>query len=84
MLSVAKKHLFIMLICCLVPIIGLTAVFLFDLPASRAFFYGMVLLCPLLHLLMMRSMIGGHHDHSQHKSIPLSDKLESLPADIQQ
>ncbi len=79
----AKKHLFIMLICCLVPIIGLTAVFLFDLPTSRVFFYGMILLCPLLHLVMMRSMMGGQHDHGQHKPAPLTDQFESLPADMQ-
>ncbi len=80
----AKKHLFIMLICCLVPIIGLTAVFVLGLPANGIFFYGMILLCPLLHLVMMRSMMGGHHDHSEHKPVPLTDQFESLPAEYQQ
>ena len=64
-----RKHLMIMLACCLIPLAGLTIAILFDVPFNSIFFYGMLLLCPLLHVIMMRSMIGGRHEptnHAQH------------------
>lgn len=59
-----KKHMLLMLACCLVPLIAIGAVTIFHIPLNKVLLYGMVLICPISHLLMMRGMMHGeNHDH---------------------
>ena len=57
-----KSHMWIMIVCCLIPVIGLAAVYFFKVPFSSVLFGAMMLLCPLSHLLMMKYM---GHDHGE-------------------
>ncbi len=64
-----KKHLFIMILCCLIPIAGLVALSLFQVQLSPPLWLGFMLLCPILHLVMMKYMMHDE-DHEHHHHTP--------------
>jgi hypothetical protein len=57
-----KKHMWLMVACCLIPLAGLAAIYLFKVQVSTVLLVGMVLFCPLSHFLMMGFM---KHDHEE-------------------
>jgi hypothetical protein len=66
------NHLWLMVLGCLAPIAALAAIFLFNISVSTVFLAGLIFLCPLLHLWMMR---GGGHAHSEETSLEMPAPL---------
>lgn len=48
------------LLICLLPVVGLAAVYLFDIPLSTVVLVALVLACPLSHIFMMRHGAHGY------------------------
>jgi hypothetical protein len=48
------------LVGCLAPLAAVVAVWVFNVPVNTVLIIGLLLLCPLAHLFMMR---GGEHKH---------------------
>jgi hypothetical protein len=64
----SKKHSLLMLACCLIPLAAFGAVTIFHIPLNQILIFGMILVCPLSHILMMRFMNHGeNHDHEKHQ-----------------
>lgn len=69
-----KRHMWIMLLCCLLPIIGLGAIFLFNISVNTIVYFGLILLCPLAHFFMLGQM--GHDHNSEQHSGPIHREVE--------
>lgn len=74
-----KSHLWLMILCCLIPIVGLAAIFLFNVPVSNVLFYGLILLCPVSHILMMKYM-GHDHSSTEHSQQEHHTNTITVPA----
>lgn len=67
-----RKQLLLMAIGCILPMIALAAIFLFQIQISTLLLLGLFLLCPALHLWMMR----GHAGKSAHPPDQTSLKVQ--------
>jgi uncharacterized membrane protein len=76
-----KSHMWLMILCCLIPVVGIVLVSFFKVPLNNVLFYGMILLCPLSHLLMMRFM---GHDHSSEQHAEHQQHTTSIAAPNQE
>lgn len=67
----SKKHMLIMVACCLIPVAAFAAISVFKVPVNALIYGALVLMCPLSHLLMMKFMMHGDHqpaqDHQHHQ-----------------
>ncbi len=50
-----RKHTILMLFMCLIPILGISALAFFEVQVNTLVWVGLLALCPLSHILMMRS-----------------------------
>lgn len=57
-----RKHLLLMIIGCLLPLVALIAILVFQIKVSSLVLFGLILLCPVMHLWMMR-------DHTKHQTV---------------
>ncbi len=70
-----QKHLFFMLLCCLIPVVAIMALVALGLGGLAT--YGLFLLCPLMMIFMMREHKGT--DHSEHDKDNLESNKKDLP-----
>lgn len=72
----SKRHIWIMLLCCLLPIVGLAAIFLFNIPVNTVVYFALLLLCPIAHFFMMGQMgqNQGGDGHSGHIHAEIEQK----------
>ncbi len=59
------KMVWLLVLGCLLPLVVLTATYLFDIPLNVIVVGALILLCPLSHLLMMRYMGHSHNTMPQ-------------------
>jgi len=75
----------LMLACVLIPLAALAGVFLFGVSVNSLLVFGMILLCPALHFLMMRGMMSGqqpgHHTPGARFHAISEPALHHQPAD---
>ncbi len=60
-----SRHTLIMALCCLIPLVILAVLWAIGVSGSYLIF-GLILLCPLLHIFMMRGMYKGSGDSGGH------------------
>lgn len=65
-----------MMVCCLIPIGALAALFIFNVPLNTVLFAGLILLCPLSHLLMMKFM--PHNEAHEHDPVAVRSTNQNI------
>ncbi len=65
-MNLNSKHVLIMLACCLIPVAALAAIFVFNVSVNNILLFGLVLLCPLSHLFMVKYMMRDHSAEQSH------------------
>ena len=77
-----KKHMLLMLACCLIPIGLITAISALALPTSGLTTTVIALMCPLMMLFMMFGMRHDHEEHHEHQTTaPVKQKQRGTSLD---
>ena len=72
----SKKHLLLMLACCLIPIGAILLINVLAIPATGLTSTLIALMCPLMMLFMMFGMRDHHEEHHEHHTTPPIDKKQ--------
>ncbi len=82
--SNSSRHLWIMVLCCVIPMAAVAAIFVFGIPLSQLAVYALILLCPLSHILMMRFMGHEHGGTLQGTTGPAASAGEATSSQTKQ
>ncbi len=63
-----KKHMILMLACCLIPIGLIVGISALALPTNGLTTTVIALMCPAMMLFMLFGMRGGHEEHHEHQA----------------
>ena len=75
--KMSKKHLILMVLGCAVPIIVISILFIIGMPLNKILLFGLILICPLSHIFMMRMMMSHGNDiHNTHAAESVKDIQE--------
>ncbi len=70
-----SRHMLIMVLCCAIPMVAVAAIAAFRIPLPDVLRYGVILLCPLSHFVLMGLMGRDKHDqHSGESMTGVKDK----------
>ena len=71
-----KKHLLLMLACCLAPIGAIILINALAIPATGLITVVVALMCPVMMLFMMFGMHGSHEEHHEHHTAAPVEKKQ--------
>ena len=74
-----KKHLFLMILCCAIPLLALIAIFLFKVPVNPVLVFSLLLFCPLSHFVMMKFM---EPDRAHNAAPKISIECHEQPVEL--
>ncbi len=70
-----SRHMLIMVLCCAIPMAAIAVIAAFRIPLPDVLRYGVILLCPLSHFVLMSLMGQDKHDkHSGESMTGVKDK----------
>ncbi len=76
--KIKQNHFLAMVLCCAIPLIAILAFSAWGVLESWGY-YALILLCPLVHVLMMRGMHSTHEDSKIQREIKeIGDKCPNF------
>ncbi len=71
-----KKHMLLMLACCLIPIGAIILIGALAIPTTGLTTAVIALMCPVMMLFMMFGMRGSHEEHHEHHAAAPVEKKQ--------